>query len=94
MTRDEQFDNSMCNDFIKTKVVDMTDAVIKQFIEDLHCVLIERKPDAPTEPKDDFLSRCRETVAELEDFNREYERKSLKAEMRHEVWRKGMSLPF
>jgi hypothetical protein len=68
MTKDEQFDNSMCCDFIKTKVVDMTDAVIKQFIEDLHVVIMERKPDAPVEPKSQFQTE----LAEVCELQREY----------------------
>ena len=43
MTKDEQFDNSMCVDFIRTKVVDMTPAVIKQFVNDLEDELESRE---------------------------------------------------
>ena len=51
MTKDEQFDNSMCNDFLRTKVVDMTPAVIKQFVQDLEDELESREATPATDMK-------------------------------------------
>jgi hypothetical protein len=43
MTDQDYIDNSICNSFIETALTDMSDAVIKQMIEDLKVELKDRK---------------------------------------------------
>jgi hypothetical protein len=74
MTDQDYIDNSICNSFIETALTDMSDAVIKQMIEDLHVVIQERKEPQPELPKDNFLERCGEVGRELQDWYAESER--------------------
>jgi hypothetical protein len=88
MTDQDYIDNSICNSFIETALTDMSDAVIKQMIEDLHVVIMER---AEPQPKSDFYERLKSTAQELDKANIEYQRKDLKSRMRHKAWTKAMS---
>jgi hypothetical protein len=74
MTDQDYIDNSICNSFIETVLTDMSDAVIKQMIEDLHGILHERAEPLPELPKGNFLERCGEVGRELQDWYAESER--------------------